>query len=55
MMRKSLEDRLLTRITVVTNGCWNWNGTKNKAGYGRIFYRHLPRVHEKCYYSHRLS
>lgn len=29
-----IQDKLLKRIDVGNNNCWNWTGAKNKSGYG---------------------
>lgn len=29
-------DAILMRVAVAPNGCWEWQGAKSKAGYGRV-------------------
>lgn len=31
-----LRDRILSKVIVDENGCWNWTGSKNSEGYGNI-------------------
>ena len=41
---------ILSKHRVLPSGCWKWLGSKNKAGYGRIFldgYNYA--VHQKSY------
>jgi hypothetical protein len=35
---KTLLIRLLEKIVVKENGCWEWQGTKNTDGYGKIYF-----------------
>ena len=32
----SLKERILSKVSVDENGCWNWTGCKNSEGYGNI-------------------
>jgi hypothetical protein len=36
MKRTPLQDRLCKRLHVAPNGCWEWQGYRDKNGYGRI-------------------
>lgn len=36
-MKKTLLHRLVNNIIVTQSGCWEWQGAKNKQGYGYIF------------------
>lgn len=45
----SVLDRLMRRVTVDENGCWNWQGAKNSRGYGCIG------VEGKTQLTHRVS
>lgn len=42
-------DRIMRRVTVDDNGCWNWQGSKNPKGYGNIG------IHGKVQLTHRVS
>ena len=44
-----LVDRLQKKLKVMSNGCWEWQGTRNKCGHGRIW--HLPSASK--IYTHR--
>jgi len=35
-MRTPLKDRLLARVVVTGGGCWEWQGFRDRGGYGRI-------------------
>lgn len=43
-----IENKLLYNFKIA-NGCWVWQGTKNKEGYGRVKYR------GRLWLAHRLS
>lgn len=43
-----LKDRLASRITVDSHGCWRWNGAKS-SGYGRI------KIARRLHLTHRVS
>lgn len=46
----SVAKRLLSNFLITSNGCWEWQGCKNKEGYGRIY------VYSRVYmYTHRAS
>lgn len=36
MWPRNTEEHMLTRITVDANGCWLWEGSTCKHGYGRV-------------------
>jgi hypothetical protein len=33
---RTLEDRLMSRVSVTPSGCWEWTGYANTTGYGQI-------------------
>lgn len=35
-MKKTLKERILKKIEIDANGCWNWVGCTLKSGYGQI-------------------
>lgn len=35
--KRSVSERLLKCAKVMPNGCWEWSGTRNDAGYGRLW------------------
>lgn len=41
-------ERLMSRVTVMDNGCWQWNRLINKGGYGTTSYRG-----RRCTLAHR--
>lgn len=42
----SLEERFAAKVTVGHDGgCWEWNGTKDKNGYGTLHIRGAEQVH----------
>jgi hypothetical protein len=55
MTRKSpptrpIRERLLERLEVDENGCWIWQGTRDKLGYGYLSVKNRPaRVHRLSY------
>jgi len=48
---KTIEQRFLSKIKKLENGCWEWTAGKNDAGYGLIL---IPNT-KKSEYAHRLS
>jgi len=46
---KNHSERLLSKVEVDDNGCWLWTGSKNKKGYGQVFYN------SKLIKAHRFS
>ena len=46
---KALQERFLTKVSVLPNGCWQWLGYIDPAGYGRI------EDGCKSQYAHRIS
>ena len=46
---KDVKERFLSRITQDSSGCWIWNGSKTKDGYGYFFMEGKPG------YAHRAS
>lgn len=46
---KTCHFKLINRFDIDANGCWNWIGTKNKAGYGHIVHN------KKLSLAHRVS
>jgi hypothetical protein len=42
-------EKFKKNYSIDENGCWNWNGNLNYAGYGRICSKYLPE-----YFAHRL-
>jgi HNH endonuclease len=44
-----LEERMLQRIQIRSDGCWIWTGKKSADGYGRII------IHQQFFYAHRVS
>jgi hypothetical protein len=40
-----IKERLLDRIKIAANGCWEWQGTRDPDGYGRLNYRKQQRAH----------
>ena len=49
----SLRCQLLSRVTVASDGCWVWNGSKSKAGYGVLNYKgKLLSSHRASYAEH---
>lgn len=38
-MTDSLYDRLMMRVEMAPSGCWEWRGTTEKFGYGRMYRR----------------
>ena len=49
MLPQQIQNRFNKNIIKTDNGCWLWNGYKNKDGYGRFFYNH------KHYMAHRIA
>lgn len=49
----SLRDRVLSRIQVQSNGCWEFRGASN-AGYGIISVGRTPRGNKRAVRAHRL-
>lgn len=52
--RKGLRDRLIAKSRTTTAGCWEWTGSKDKDGYGRLVQtrcgvRSSFRVHRASY------
>ena len=44
--------RVMMRVTIDENGCWNWSGTKNPKGYGIIMVKgRRTRTHRVTYES----
>jgi hypothetical protein len=51
-----LRDRLLRRIVINNNGCWEWQGAINNHGYGVIKVTNLSGNGEiRTFYVHRMS
>lgn len=50
---KPMRQRILERIQVDGNGCWNWRGRKTKRGYG--FLTLVVAGHLKCLFAHRVA
>ena len=46
---KSFYEKFISHTNKTKTGCWEWQGSKNKKGYGRIFY--LDKVQQ----AHRVS
>lgn len=46
---KTLKERLLERIVVKKSNCWEWQGSTDSCGYGRM------KVYQKNHGTHRLS
>lgn len=53
---RPIKDRILSRIEVDTNGCWNWTGPRTAKGYGHTFIgsrvdgtRHAASTHRLAY------
>jgi len=45
--------RIRARVTVDSNGCWLWQGTRTPTGYGTILYRGVNNsVHRVAYQAH---
>lgn len=38
MKKKNLKERLLSKVKVRKNGCWEWQGSISEKGYGRVGY-----------------
>lgn len=53
MYRASLEERFYIRVKK-SKKCWIWNGYKNAAGYGVLFFGHINGV-KKTWLAHRIS
>lgn len=53
---KSLSERFFIKVKKEDNGCWKWNGTKNKYGYGMFhvneFKTDIP-AHRASYLIHK--
>ena len=49
--RKQLIERLLSKIDILPNGCWQWMGSKDTRGYGRIrdFNSKIVKAHRISY------
>lgn len=49
-----LPDRILMRMGGEDEGpgCWTWQGTKSKAGYGMVFYKGKQRYVHRVVYEH---
>lgn len=45
----NLEQKLRSKITEDSNGCWVWHGSKTSKGYGRFYTQGV------CIWTHRLS
>lgn len=43
------KERLWSCVTIDDNGCWNWNKSKSRSGYGKVSY------HNRSWRAHRLS
>ena len=41
--------RFLSKVKTSSKGCWNWNGSKNQAGYGQFV------INNRKFSAHRLS
>ncbi len=48
-MEKPLKERILEKVIISDDGCWNWSGAMYKRGYGQI------RIGKRCYRAHRIS
>jgi hypothetical protein len=53
----NLKYRLLSKIQITNNGCWEWQGSKNAEGYGNIgigsrtnHSRRTAKAHRVSYY-----
>jgi hypothetical protein len=47
-------ERLMRRVTVGEDGCWNWNGYRMRNGYGTIHIDQSPRLaHRVSYELHK--
>jgi hypothetical protein len=52
MSKEKIPDKCFERFwsrVRKTKGCWHWNGSKNKSGYGRF------RIEDKVFLAHRIS
>lgn len=49
------KERVLSHVSVASNGCWNWTGSKNKQGYGQIGIGARRDGNRKTMRAHRLS
>jgi hypothetical protein len=45
-----LAQRILATVTVTESGCWEWQGTRTRLGYGRVRW-----VDQNTYHAHRLA
>lgn len=34
---KPIRDRIMSKVAIVESGCWEWQGTTNGTGYGRVW------------------
>jgi len=46
---KPIEQRLWTRLKIADNGCWEWQGRKDKDGYGALDYRFNGRREQRAH------
>jgi hypothetical protein len=51
--RKDLRSRLVSKIQITDAGCWQWQGAKDKDGYGKLVVTH--NYVKKGFRSHRVS
>jgi len=44
-----MNDRFWSKVVALANGCWEWNGHRDRLGYGRFMVERRPRL------THRLA